>query len=166
MADEKISQLPTLVANTDLLLPLTVTPSAILPICTQAGVSNAQASIYQWHVSSMVLLVSAIQNFLVTPSITINVPAGFRFYVEECYIVATSIVGLVSQGTVSFGNNIDAQKYVAANVTTLLTATNTRERWGVNGSDGETILKADVDAAAVGTTFQARFGFRGILYPL
>ena len=166
MADSRITGLPALPSNTDLILPLTALSIATLPLATTQNVANNQATVYQWWSNGEVLFQSTVQNLKTLAAINLAVPAGFRFFIEECFIVATTISALSAQPVVSFGNGTDAVKYVNNVTCTLLTATNTRERFGVNGSDGETALTAVVNTIAAGTTVSGRFGFRGILFPL
>ena len=112
------------------------------------------------------VLYSSVVDFTTLDSVTVPVVAGHRFYLEECLVIADTIVGLTSQPTVSFGNGTDPIKYQDNVATTLLTASDTRERFEVNGTDGETVLTAKVDVVAGATTFEGKFGFRGIIYPV
>lgn len=166
MADLRITQLPVLPANSDLLLPLTAVTIATLPLATTQNVGNNQSTIYQWWTNGAVNFYSPITNLKALATVTLNVPSGFRFFVEECFIVATTITALATQPVVSFGNVADPVKYVDNIACTFLTATLTRERFAVNGSDGETALTATVNTIAAGTTVSGRYGFRGIIFPI
>lgn len=96
-------------------------------------------------------------------TITINIPATSHFWLDEVFVEATSVVGLIAQPFVSFGITGNDTKYVASTQTTLLTADRTRERFSTTGADGEDTLTATVVTPATGTTVLGRFGFRGLL---
>lgn len=97
---------------------------------------------------------------------TITLPAGCHFWWNECGLILTELTGLItSQPTVRFGITGTPAKYVAAVLTTLLTATLKRERFQVLlADDGETSLVAGVTVGAVvGTSMAGRFFFKGVL---
>lgn len=161
----KISAL-SLPANDEMLLPLVggFTQLGKFPIVRITNVSNRGPNMPQIFQNGRAQLTSAVVNLKVAATTTITVPAGFRFYPEECYVILTSLVlPLVDQPVLSWGITGNNTKYQATLQMTQLTAQYKRERVQVTGTDGETSLTATVDTIANAGTFSGRFGFSGLL---
>jgi len=97
---------------------------------------------------------------------TITLPAGCSFWFTEAGIILTELTGAITtQPTVHFGITGTPAKYLAATLTTLLTATLKRERFQtLLEDDGEGSLLFGVTVAAVvATSMSGRAFFRGVL---
>jgi hypothetical protein len=94
-------------------------------------------------------------------------PTGGSFFVEEVGIVCSTLNGTITtQPTCRFGTSADRDSLRAAEITTLLTALRTRERYTTLLTDvGETTLACGMTVPAVlnsATSYKIRFYFRGI----
>ena len=78
-------------------------------------------------------------------------PAGCRVYTNECGIIVTDWNTVTVQPTIQFGIVSDPDKYVAAQITTLLTALNKRERF-------TTLLADDAEDSADNPQFEITVG--------
>lgn len=94
-------------------------------------------------------------------------PTGGSFFVEEVGIVCSTLNGTITtQPTCQFGTAADRDSLRAAEITTLLSALRTRERYTTLLTDvGETTLACGMTAPATlnsATSYKIRFYFRGI----
>jgi len=112
---------------------------------------------------AVVTLTTGVFNLKTPSSVTLTIPAGARFYLDEVSLITTNVNILATQPTISAGISGNDTKYVNGITTTLLTATGTRESFAITGTDGETSLTATVDVGATGTTVEGRFQFKGVL---
>jgi len=96
---------------------------------------------------------------------TITLPAGCHFYWTECgIIVSAAVAALVTQPTVRFGITGTPAKYLAAVLTTLLTAQYKRERFEtLLADDGETSLLFGVTVSGAAGALLGRAYFKGVL---
>ena len=149
--------------NAEMLLPTVNGWNAKFPIVGTINVSNRGPTIQQLSQNYRCSFFSGVVDLEVAATTTLAVPTGFRFYVEECFIIATNIAALVAQPIVSFGITGNDTKYVNALQFTQLLATWDRERVQLAGNNGETTLNATVDTIADAGTFTGRFGWSGVL---
>ena len=162
MPNTKISAL-TAPTNAQFLLPLLNSAQAKFAISNVANVSNLGPTVWQLGQNGRVQFWSDVVDLEAAATTTLTVTAGFRFYIEEVSIIATSIAALVAQPIVSFGITGNNTKYVNALQFTQLLATWDRERVALAGNNGETTLNATVDTPANAGTFTGRFCWRGVL---
>jgi len=162
MPNTKISAL-TAPTNAEILLPTINGWNAKFPIAATANVSNRGPTLQQLSQNYRCQLFSGSVDMEVAATTTLAVPTGFRFYIEEVFIIADSIAALVAQPIVSFGITGNNTKYVNALQFTQLLATWDRERVALAGNNGETTLNATVDTPANAGTFTGRFGWSGVL---
>lgn len=162
MPSTKISGL-TAPTNAEILLPTINGWNARFPISAVVNTSNRGPTIQQLSQNYRAQLFSGVIDLKVAATTTIAVPAGFRFYLEECFVIATNIAALVAQPVLSWGITGNDVKYVNALAMTQLLASWDRERVAVAGNNGETTLNATVDTIADAGTFTARFGWSGVL---
>ena len=162
MPNTKISAL-TAPTNAETLLPTVNGWNARFPIAAVINVSNRGPTIQQLSQNYRAVLYSGVVDLKVAATTTLAVPTGFRFYLTEVFVVATSIAALVSQPVLSWGITGNNIKYVNALAMTQLLSSFTRERVELTGTDGETTLNATVDTIANAGTFSGRFGFEGLL---
>jgi hypothetical protein len=96
---------------------------------------------------------------------TLTVPTGSTFFLTEVGVISTIQTGSGTQPTVSFGITGTLAKYLAATVTTTLTAAGKRQRFTslLVPEDGATTLAATITSASTYTTHSGRFYFKGIL---
>ena len=97
----------------------------------------------------------------------LTIPTGGTFFVEEVGIVCSTLNGTITtQPTCRFGNSGDRDSLKTADITTLLSALRTRERYTTLLTDvGETTLACGMTVPGVlnsATAYKIRFYFRGI----
>lgn len=117
------------------------------------------------YAGARVIIMTPVVNLETVADQTVTLPAGLHFYFDTVGVIATNIVGLVTQPTVQFGVTGTPAQQIAPVVTTLLTASNTREPFTtlLAPQTGATSLVAGVTGAAAGTTVEGRFYWEGIL---
>jgi hypothetical protein len=99
-----------------------------------------------------------------TPKVTVTIPAGASVWFDEVGLICTEVGGggtITTQATISAGITGTPAKYLAAVLTTLLTAAKKRERYTtLLADDGEGSVTFSITAAAVlgtATTYKGRF---------
>lgn len=112
-----------------------------------------------------ILLMDEIDLTAAPADYTITLPANCHFWWSECGIILTrAVAGLVTQPTVRFGITGTLAKYLAATLTTLLTAQYKRERFQtLLADDGETSLTFGVTVSGAAGTLTGRPYFKGML---
>lgn len=136
------------------------------PIIIRKDDGEPIADAFRVFAGAEVIILTDEINLTAVADQTITLPAGCHFWWSECGIILTELTGIItSQPTIRFGITGTPAKYVAAVITTLLTATLKRERFQVLlQDDGETSLLAGVTVGAVvGTSMSGRFYFKGVL---
>jgi len=123
------------------------------------GVDIVQKSdAYKWNVlgnncSRPTIIYGEPVTVLATSTVTQTMPTGCHVYIEECGVVCSTLTlnggTLTTQPTLSFGITGTNAKHRAAEITTLLTASHTRERYTTLLTDvGETSLTMTITVAA------------------
>lgn len=109
------------------------------------------------------LIFSAEKDLKTTFDVTVTLPAGCKFWLDEVGIVCTALDTLATQPTIRFGIVGTLAKHYVAAITTQLTAVGKRETVvPLVPQDGETTLSAGVTIAASATTCKGRFYWKGI----
>lgn len=108
------------------------------------------------------IVLSASVDFSTTATYTIAIPTGFVFYCDEVGVIVNSASGVTIQPIVKMGISSDDDAYLAAGLTTGLTAANDRFKSDSAYINGEaTSINATVITAATATELTGVFYFKG-----
>lgn len=95
-------------------------------------------------------------------AVTLAIPTGSTFFLDEIGVVITSASGVTGQPSISFGITGNTTAILASTPTTK-SAAKGRDVFTPLSKDGVTSLTASVKTAATGTTLLGRFYWKGIL---
>ena len=125
---------------------------------------TADVSPYLYMSGAEVIIMSPVVDLESLATTTVTLPTGVKFFCNEVGVIATTITALVTQPTISWGDTGDHAKFVAAAITTTLTATGARQkRTTILDDSGVTSLTAEVTVQAAGTTVFGRYYWKGFL---
>lgn len=111
----------------------------------------------------VVLMTDAV-DLKAVADVTLTIPTGAHFWLDEVGIIATVVDTMSVQPTIRFGITGTLAKQKAAAATTLLTAAHKRQSYApLVPEDGETTLTAGVTVGATATEMKGRIYFKGIL---
>lgn len=137
-----------------------------LPAALPANQSRAGDDLIGDHgkwVGDNVSILSDSVDLTVTGDVVIDLPAGVQFFPDECGVIILDADTGISQAQISFGTGVATSDELVNNgATTGLDAPGKRERFqNLNTDHGQTTLSAHVTSAGSGTTYTARFYWRG-----
>lgn len=111
-----------------------------------------------------VVLMTVETDLKAVADVTLTIPTGAHFWLDEIGVIATVVDTMSVQPTIRFGITGTLAKQKAEAITTLLTAALKRESYTpLVPQDGETTLTAGVTTGATATEMQGRFYFKGLL---
>lgn len=147
-------------ANAKAAVPLTCNVS--VPIINQKG-DGLSTPINAFN-GVRVVLMTDVYDLLGAGTVVMNIPTGAHFYPDECGIIITTAAVVTIQPTVSFGNTGNHAAFLAAGLTTGLTAAFKRQRFQtLLTADGQTTVAATVTVGATANSIQGRFYFTGLM---
>ena len=110
------------------------------------------------------VIMSDVIDLKATPAdVSITIPVGARFYVDEIFLLVTAANTVTAQPTIRFGDNTTMDLLMTATETTGMDAAYKRQKFTPSVGNGLSTLSFGVTIAATATTLQGRFGFVGIL---
>lgn len=115
-------------------------------------------------VAPEMMLFTDVVDLKVVADVTLTIPTGARFWLNDIGIITTVVTTMTVQPTIRFGITGTLAKQKAAAATTLLTAAFKRESFvPLVPQDGEATLTAGVTVGATATAMNGRFYFKGLL---
>ena len=125
---------------------------------------TADVDAYLYMSGAEVIIMSPVVDLETLATTTVTLPTGVQFFCNEVGVIATTISALVTQPTISWGDTGDHAKFVAAAITTTLTATGARQRrTTILDASGVTSLTAEVTVVGAATTLFGRYYWTGYL---
>lgn len=144
----------------------TVRPNTIqigaLPVVPRTIRSGADANAIWQSVGAQSVVTTAAKPLTTVATFTLTLPANTTFFLDEVGVIVTAANTVTVQPTVRFGITGTLDKYVAATLTTGLTAVGNRHRFTtLSSNDGAATLTAEITVAATATTLTGKFYWKG-----
>jgi len=134
------------------------------PLCGQVGNVAAAADWFQQLAGAEVIIRMGWLDAKVVADRIMTLPAGCRFWIDECGLIVSSFSGVIAQPFMSFGISGVPAKDVAVVQTTNLTALGKRQTYvPVFPGDGEQTLLFGITTAATGAGMMLSPYWRGVL---